>query len=232
MATFSVANFLSEVNNRGLARADRFEVVITAPPCCRGATKFLLAGDRLVSLFCDQASLPQSRIRTSQQQIFGPPSFHPQSAEYGGDNFSLQFFLDADMTIKNFFDTWVDGIVNRSTGEVYFQDNYLCQGLTVTQLNQANTPVYRIKFEDLFPIAVNPVQLDYSMGSVNKLNVTFSYRRWYPVSIEPAAVPPATKTKAPPTNNKQPPKKKNTPVQTDYDIGNPMGDVSGYGGGW
>jgi len=200
MATFSVANFLSEVNTRGVARSNRFEVILTAPPCVtgpsrgRGAIKPLNASDRLVSMFCDQASFPQTRIRTSQQQIFGPPSYHPQNAEYGGDNFSLQFFLDADMTIKNFFDSWVDGVVNRSTGEVYFQDNYLCQGLTVTQLNQSNNPVYRIKFEDLFPIAVNPIQLDYSMDSVSKLNVTFSYRRWYTVYIEPLAADPPTKT--------------------------------------
>ena len=229
MADFNVANFLSEVNNRGLARADRFEVTITAPPCCRGTTKFLLAGDRLVSMFCDQASLPQSRIRTAQQQIFGPPSYHPQGADYGGDNFSLQFFMDADMTIKNFFDTWIDGIVNRSTGEVYFQDNYLCQGMTVTQLNQENKPVYRVKFEDLFPIAVNPIQLDYSMASVNKLNVTFSYRRWYPVSVAPPPAP--APTKAAPQSNK---KRQNPAPASDnrIDYGNPMGDVSGYGGGW
>jgi hypothetical protein len=218
MANFSVANFLSEVNNRGLARSDRFEVILTAPPCVKG-------DDRLVSLFCDQASLPQTRIRTSQQQIFGPPSFHPQGAEYGGDSFSLQFFLDANMSIKQFFDKWVDGIVNRSTGEVYFQDNYLCQGLTVTQLNQENKPMYRVKFEDLFPTAVNPVQLDYGLASVNKLNVTFSYRRWYPVSVDPPVQ--AEPSKAAPQTSK----KRQNPAP-DADLGNPMGDVSGYGGGW
>jgi len=193
MSTFSIENFRAEVRTRGMSRANRFEVIITTPPCCRG----LVAVDgKLVSLFCDQASLPQTRIRTAQQQIFGPPSFHPQSAEYGGDNISFQFYLDADMHIKTFFDTWVDGIVDRRSGEVSFQERYMCQGMTVSQLNQRDEIVYGVRFEDLFPIAVAPIQLDQGSNTVNKLNVTFTYRRWY---IEDTArAENAAKTKATP----------------------------------
>lgn len=188
MSTFSIENFHAEVRTRGMSRANRFEVLITAPACVKNSS------DRLVSLYCDQASLPQTRIRTSQQQIFGPPSFHPQNAEYGGDNISFQFYLDADMQIKRFFDSWMDGIVNRRTGEVYFQDNYLCQGLTVAQLNQRDQETYKIKFEDLFPISVAPIQLDHGSNTVNRLNVTFTYRRWYEVDITSPVTPAPSKS--------------------------------------
>lgn len=188
MSTFSIENFRSEVRSRGLSKANRFEVVLTAPPCVAPDNS------RLVSLFCDQASLPQTRIRISQQQIFGPPSFHPQGADYGGDNFSLQFLLDSDMTIKKFFDSWVDGIVNRRTGEVSFQQNYICQNLTVAQLDQRDRETYKVKFEDVFHIAVAPIQLDYASNSANKLTVTFTYRRWYTADTSPVPAPVVTKS--------------------------------------
>lgn len=197
MSNFSIDNFRSEVLAGGLSKPNRFEVIITAPPCCNALlanNKFKMASPGLVSLFCTQASLPQTRILTSRQQIFGPPSYHPQGAEYGGDSLSLQFYLDTQMSVKTFFDTWMDGIVNRNTGEVYFANNYMCQGLTITQLDEEDDPTYRIKFDDVFPTAVTPLQLDHGMSNqVHKLNVTFNYRRWHRIEVEAKQPKPVTK---------------------------------------
>ena len=178
MSTFSLENFRAEVLNRGLAKANRFEVIIVQPKCVASA------GDiRIVSMLAENCQLPTTRIITAQQRIFGPPTSHPQSAEYGGDNMSVQFYLDREMTVKRFFDVWIDGVVDRTKNTAYYQDNYLSQGMTISQLDEQDRVMYGVRFIDLFPIAVNPVQLDHNQANaVSRLNVTFAYRRWVDVT--------------------------------------------------
>lgn len=200
-ATFNLNDFMGEVMSRGMAKPNRYEVVIVPPPCTlnyntdqslseratSGAyTTQKSLGPRVparVSVFCEQAQLPPTRIITSQQRIFGPPSFHPQAADYGGDSFSLTFALDKWYTVKEFFDTWIDGVVSRETNTAYYQNNYLTT-MTVSQLDEEDRTHYTASFEDVFPTAVNPIQLGADMNNqVSKLVVTFCYRRWRSVSM-------------------------------------------------
>lgn len=173
MSTFKLDEFIATVGN-GLSKPNRFEVVITSPPCVGGS------GNRLVSLMAESTQLPPTRINTARQQIFGPPSYLAQNADYGGENLSITFILDRRMEVKKFFDDWVDGIANRSSGTVAYQDTYVSQGLKISQLDEQDEIMYSAAFTDVFPIAVNPVQLDANMmNQASKLNVTFAYRRWF-----------------------------------------------------
>lgn len=209
---FNINDMLSEVRTRGMAKPNRFEVIITPPKCVLNikTDQNLVAtesgyqtqqslGSRVparVSVFCEAASLPPTRINTSQQRIFGPASYHPQSADYGGDNITLTFMLDKWYTVKEFFDVWVDGVVNRETGLVYYQDNYLSQGMTITQLDEEDNAHYTAVFEDVFPIAISPIQLDAnSNNQVAKMSVTFCYRRWRSLSMTTSGnLPPPRET--------------------------------------
>lgn len=172
MSTFSLNEFISVVG-RGLSKPNRFEVIITSPPVLGGTP------NRLVSIMAESTQLPPTRINTVRQQIFGPPSFLPQNADYGGENLSITFNLDREMAVKQYFDQWIDGIANRATGTISYQSNYVAQGMHINQLDEQDNIMYTATFTDIFPIAVNPVQLDANMtNQASKLNVTFSYRRW------------------------------------------------------
>jgi len=201
-STFTLDEFRTQVLTRGMMKPNRFEVIINPPSCVGGASlQTTNAGQantgamdmgRLVSLFADTAQLPQTRINVASQRIFGPPTFHAQNADYGGDNISLTFYVDRDMQVKRFFDTWVDGIVDRTAGTVSYLADYATT-MTVNQLDETDTITYSAKFEDLFPISVAPIQLDQnSMNQAGRLTVTFCYRRWT-WDNEPAAkpIPPA-----------------------------------------
>lgn len=188
-STFKIDEFRTQVLTRGMMKPNRFEVIINPPAVVGGAslqttnsgqanTPGNLDGGRLASLFADAAQLPQTRINVSSQRIFGPPTFHAQNADYGGDNISLTFLVDRDMMVKRFFDKWVDGIVDRSRGTVSYLAEYATT-MTINQLDETDTVTYTAKFEDLFPISVAPIQLDQnSMNQAGRLSVTFCYRRW------------------------------------------------------
>jgi hypothetical protein len=173
---FSIRGFSAAVRKMGMARPTHFEVEITEPLS-------LYAGKgpvtRTVNLFCKSASLPQTRINTSRLQIAGrPPSYFPISADYGGDNITLSFYVDQNMDVKAFFDEWIDNVIARENGEVQYANSYYSQ-MTVKQLNANHRVVYAVKFEDIFPVAINPLMLDHnSTGQVHELSVTFNYRRW------------------------------------------------------
>jgi len=215
-AKYKLDDILAEVGGRGMAKANRYEVFITAPPCLYTYTVTATASQRTtggryrtqnminhdgvakrISVFCESASLPPTRIITTRQQIFGPPSFHPIGADYGGDNLSLTFALDKWYTVKEFFDIWVDSIVGRDDGLVAYASEYLSQGMTISQLDEEDRSHYTAVFEDVFPIAVNPIQLDNGMSNtVSKMSVTFCYRRWRSISM-------TTESKTPETNKEQ-----------------------------
>lgn len=204
-AKYSINNMLAEVSSRGMAKPNRYEVNFTVPPCVqrfnvnesvslqntggRYRTQNSISSDigQRLSVFCEQVSLPPTRIITARQQIFGPPSFRPVGVDYGGENLSMTFALDKWYTVKEFFDIWMDGIVVRNgtfVGCVEYPSWYLCQGLTITQLDEEDQAHYTAVFQDVFPIAVNPINLGYDLvNQVTKMSVSFCYRRWLSLSM-------------------------------------------------
>jgi hypothetical protein len=188
-ATNNITNFLAEVRNKGLSRPNRFEISIQNPPCVTNKN-----WGQKVNMFCDQAIFPQTRIITSRQQLFGPPEFRPVGVDYGGDNLGLQFLVDREMQVKQYFDSWMDGIVNRTTYTTSYKQNYVTS-MIIKQLDEADNITYQIKVEDVFPVVVNVLNLDHNVGSsVHKLNVTFNYRRWTVQAAGGASVPEFTKS--------------------------------------
>jgi hypothetical protein len=175
MSNFSISNFISEVNIRGLARPNRFEVFILPPPGLGALT----GSGRLVSLLCESASLPAMSISTKPYRIYGASYQRPVSSEFNGDGITLSFYIDNKMEVKSFFDAWMFKVVNPNSFNVSYQREYVSQ-IKIAQLDEKNNENYSIYLEDAFPRAVN--MLDLNMGSTNqvhKLNVTFAYRRWF-----------------------------------------------------
>jgi len=178
MSNFSISNFISEVNNRGLARPSRFEVFILPPPGLGSLT----GSGRFVSLMCESASLPAMTVSTKPFRIYGASYQRPVSSDFNGDGITLSFYIDNQMEVKSFFDAWMFKVVNPNSFNVSYQKEYVSQ-IKIAQLDEKNNESYSVYLEDAFPRAVN--MLDLNMGATNqvhKLNVTFAYRRWFPES--------------------------------------------------
>ena len=67
-SSFNLDKFVSTVRNQSLARTNRVEVFIIPPASLAGSMK--TDGD-LVSLYCEQASIPSLTIATKGFKIFG-----------------------------------------------------------------------------------------------------------------------------------------------------------------
>lgn len=185
----NISNFLAEVSQRGLAKPNRFEVIIDKPPCITNNV-----ASRITSMFVDQAHLPMIQILTTTQRLYGTPSFHPNGVDHGGGSFGMTFNVDRLMNVKTYFDQWVDGIIDRNTYHANYQSNYLTN-MTVKQLDENDSVTYQVRILDVFPVAVNMLTLDHSLSNtVHKLSVNFNYRRWEYLQLTPDPVSEITKS--------------------------------------
>lgn len=185
ISNFSFENFREEILKKGVARPNRFEVSIMKPPCLLLNEDIEMDDIKMTGMLVEWTQLPQTRLVTSRQQIFGPPSFHPQGIEYGGDNLTMQFYLDQNMSAKKFFDAWMNKIIDPEDFTVGYYYDILGSKMTISQLNEQDFSLYGVEFNNIFPAAVNPIQLDHNAGNtVSKLTVVFNYKTWN--KIKPA----------------------------------------------
>lgn len=220
-AVFSLDNFRQEVLGYGLARNNRFEVLIMPP---RG-----LAGAREVSLMVEQASIPLLNIFSKSVKIFGPSYQRPVTAEYGGEGLSMTFHCSSDMFERQFFEDWMHLVIDPNTFEVGYQEEYITD-IVIRQLDEQDNITHEIVLLEAFPRNLNLMDLNNSStNQTHRLNVLFAYRYWQRVGASnPDPVPrPVINPQIP-----VPELIETNPPTPDFSIGNPMGDVSGYGNGW
>ena len=76
------------------------------------------------------------------------------------------------------FEAWQNKIIDEKTFLCGFYDEYTCDTLDVAMTNLKNKEVHRVRVFDLFPKAVNEIQLTAAGEELVKTQVTVSYRRW------------------------------------------------------
>ena len=184
-ASFTLKNFLAEVRRAGLSRPNRFEILVQPPGALSGTES------QLVSLMADATLLPGKRVLTGRQQLFGPPEFFPVGVDYGGDSLNITFIVDRELRTKLFFDGWINQVVSpaengsKTWHTTRYRSDYIGR-IVINQLDESVSVVYSVTVYDIFPIAVNPMQMDNNLtGTIHKLNVTFNYRYWDTNQIAP-----------------------------------------------
>ena len=121
-------------------------------------------------------------VSTKPYRIYGAIYQRPVSSDVNGDGITLSFYVDNQMEVKSFFDSWMFKVVNPNSFNVSYQKDYVSQ-IKIAQLDEENNEQYSIYLEDAFPRAINLLDLNMaSTNQVHKLNVTFAYRRWFPES--------------------------------------------------
>lgn len=164
--TFSVSEFQSKVASVGLARPNRFQVIIPN------------TGDlSLFTLFCQGATLPGATIQVKKQNLFGPAYIRPTNINYG-EQISLSFFCDKDMIIRRGFDDWIHQVIKKSSFTVAYKSDY-ARDVIIHQLDEKENIVYGIKLVEAFPINIGALALNQSSNNVfHILPITLAYRYW------------------------------------------------------
>jgi hypothetical protein len=173
MAT--IKEFTAAVKANGLARSNRYAVVMTVPMVFNSdVTKKAL-------MFCDQVQLPGVNFSTAQNRSFGEFRETPYEKLY--EHINLSFYVDKDMKVKELFDAWHNHIYDPKTRSFNYYDNYVTD-IKIEVQDGAGKPTYWVDLHECYPKSVGAVQLDYASRDVMKLSVTMAYK-WFETSNNP-----------------------------------------------
>jgi len=181
-SNFNLSSFTSEILGKSsLARNNRFEVLIALPSRLDGS-KY---NQRLISLYVEQTSIPMFNISVKSQKIFGPSYQRPFASEYGGEGISLNFHVDRNMAVRNFFEDWMHLIVDRNDYTIGYQEEYTTT-INIRQLDEQDNVTYEVELIEAFPRNMNLMDLNHSASNqTHRLNVLFAYRYWRNVLKKP-----------------------------------------------
>lgn len=180
-STFSVNDFISQVKTGGLARVNRYEVIIRGPGNNAGDSP-------LVSLFCELANFAEMKIALKPYRIFGPSYPKPVYPEYGGIGFPMTFLLDRDMQVKRYFDDWMHKVTVPGFFHLNYPANY-SSDIFIRQLTEGydglgegtdQVPVsYEMRLVGAFPHSMSAMDLDHNNhNTFARLQVLFAFRYW------------------------------------------------------
>jgi hypothetical protein len=164
-----IKEFVSHVKSGGLARTNRYSVVMDLPFTFNDNVK------RKALLFCDQVQLPGTNFSTTQNRTFGEFRDAPYEKLY--EDITMSFYVDKDMQVKNLFDLWQEHMYNPQTRTFNYYNNYVTD-IRIKVQDVSDKTHYYVTLYECYPKSIGAVQLDYASRDVMKLSVSIAYK-WF-----------------------------------------------------
>lgn len=166
----SLEKFVSTIKGKsGLARTNRFTVEFGLPSLMQKDKHDL----RSLFLLCESVSLPSMNIATQGSRTFGEQREIPYDRNF--ESLNMTFYVDKNMEVKDFFNSWMHAIINPVSRTISYYDNYTTS-LLVTVYDLKDKAVYDVGIYEAYPKSVGQIQLDNNSKDIMKLNVTFNYK--------------------------------------------------------
>lgn len=174
----SISEFSANIRTTNVSRPYLFYVNIIPP---NG-----LGGDNgKVSMYCNSAQTPTTNLMTDDS-YYDDGTLRNAVHNYNYQNLTLEFFIDMNYEVREFFDEWMSKIIlsRRIFG---FPDDYTAEVLELNIISLAedqgdNAKTYKYAFNRVFPKTVNQVNLSSSGTGASTFTVdfvfeTFAYSR-------------------------------------------------------
>ena len=184
LSDFSQEKIRSVVSRRGgFSTSEKFHIIFTASENISGSTNevlTLLGNDADLSYLCENVALPTKSISGVDKLIYGVNYQMPYRQAF--PEIAMTFYCTKYMAEKQAFDRWQNTIIDTTTGDLSFYEDYTCN-IIIHKFNKDavdfNNPVYSIILEKAWPSIVAEIQLSHSQGNeITRLPVTFQYKKW------------------------------------------------------
>tara|TARA_Y100001937_G_scaffold22024_1_gene31215 strand:+ start:4248 stop:4787 length:540 start_codon:yes stop_codon:yes gene_type:complete len=162
----------------GIARLNRFQVEL--PTNIPGIE---VRDSREYQILCKTASIPGKGIATHDRTIMT----QNEKIGYGYivQEMPMTFYLLNDYSVRDYFDKWMNSIVNQETFEVNYKTEYQ-RNVRIHQLREpvearrrvALNKIYSIELEDAFPISINSIDFSNDPDVIGEVSVNMSYTKW------------------------------------------------------
>lgn len=171
----SINNFIASVKTAGMARDNRFEMVITPPSSLMGSSP-----DSKIVLHCQNVQMPGMNFNTAPVLTYGEQREVVYNRLF--EPINVEFILDNTMDVKRFFDEWQALIIDPVSRMVNYYRNYIGT-VEIHQLDNTDQErvLYTAKVHEVYPKTVSPISYSATSKDVTKLTVSLQYKYWTPV---------------------------------------------------
>ena len=193
--SFNIGRFRAEVSGADSVLPTHSFLVVFAPMPW-AIQKFPTAAgnlDSILTMRCDNVVLPSINLLQEQnirRYGFGPVENVPYGVNVG--DFTLQFIVDKNAFVVQFFEEWLNKIVNRDSFgganmnnvlpggrkpyEIAYKDTYACSSINVFVYDRSQNNVMEYNIYDAFPTGIQSMNMSWSEeNTLMKLNITFSF---------------------------------------------------------
>jgi hypothetical protein len=152
-----------------------------------------------LSFQCESAVLPGYQINTVEQKVFGAPFTGAATPVFSP--LQLTFICAGDLWERKYFEDWMELILPRepqknSIKNVLGRDDYwsvdnnqrppftaefrnkYVTTIQVIQFHETGIPSARYKFEEAYPVEMEPQGLNWGDDGIHRLQMTFHYRTY------------------------------------------------------
>lgn len=183
MGLASISTFLSNIDkHKGFSKSERFMVDFYLPPAFLDSSSFNNQ-IRDLSFQTVSAEIPGSAFATGDYRIYGPPKKYINLRLFNQITFTI--VCSNEFYEKSLFDEWMEFINPQNTGWNFkYKDDYVTN-INISQFGQTSleVPIYQARLVRAFPIEVVPMQLNWSIDNIHKLNVVFAYDYYRPLVL-------------------------------------------------
>lgn len=221
---FNVQTFKNNIQS-GFLKPSKFDINIQIPLGFQGqdASSFMLNTGGSLKYYCTEAHIPGLNLFIGPHRHYGyGPIYRRPHAQLPFEEMILVFNNDSQGLIWSFFNQWLNliipfnldspisnnpvgtigggGTLGGTAGQIYpwelsFLDDY-CTVMEITQYMLTGQPSLSIQVNEVYPISLSRVRLDWSQGdAVSTFTVMFAYRDWFQIVNGPqggAGVPDFT----------------------------------------
>jgi hypothetical protein len=190
--TFNIGRFRAEVSGADSVLPTHSFLVVFAPMLWTRSKFSAQNLDSLLTMRCDNVVLPS--VNLLQEQNIRRYGFGPvENVAYGvnvGD-FTLQFIVDKEALVVEYFEEWLNLIVNRDSFgganmnnntngrkpyEIAYKDTYSCPNVNVFVYDRSQNQVMTYNIYDVFPTGIQSMNMSWGEeNTLMKLNITFSF---------------------------------------------------------
>lgn len=163
--------FISYVKKQGLARTNRFQVIMPLPAAI--SNKYVPHAE-MISLFTEQCQIPGLNFNSVPYRIYGESIEMPYEKMYSP--VVMSFYGDQDMVIKKLFDDWFNLTQSSVTREYNYPINYKVSPIQIISLDPADNERYVVSLIDAFPKTIHDITLDYNSKELMRIQVQFTYK--------------------------------------------------------
>jgi hypothetical protein len=169
----SISTFVSEISKRGFLRANRY--VLSFPELPQSVSGGAGSAIADLSYRVSDFTLPGKSVATTETKIYGPVRQAPYATTYDQVTFSL--LLSEGLTEREFFERWMNLIVDYTSHKIEYSTNYNSKML-LEVYNDGNTITQAYNFIDAFPMALGDVAFAYANEEPATCQITMSYLKY------------------------------------------------------